>query len=216
MDNASRIPLAFNKLMEETRYRIAHYLLERPTYRIFGNTCMKMPEDELSALRQIVQQSSYLRRDVIDLGCGDGQVSKRLKDILEAHSIKGLDYSPRLVEEANKRIYAEVHDLMKEPVSGDLAVFWGSLHHLPDPVYVLNWTYQNFNKIIIREDKNTHRAIELGHKWSRMDLDQKIMQARIPKKNYAVFEPVKDKLFICISKNPKDLESLAGYQPIMR
>ncbi|MFA4931183.1 MAG: class I SAM-dependent methyltransferase [Patescibacteria group bacterium] len=123
----------------------------------------------------------YRGRKVIDLGCGDGKVSGLLKGILQPRSFIGIDRGRALIDKARKKMNGQfmVGDVEKDEICGDLGIMWGVLHHLDDPVAVLQKLKANFNSLIIRESVDKKRFFELGHRYNRGDFDNILKQAGV-------------------------------------
>jgi len=109
---------------------------------------------------------SFLQRHVIDLGCGDGRISVKLRRILKPKTFRGVDQSRALVRTAKQNnINAEMCDIEKEPISGDLGILWAVAHHFADPIKTLQKINQNFNSLIIIEHLNPIIFFELGRRF---------------------------------------------------
>jgi SAM-dependent methyltransferase len=116
--------------------------------------------------------SKYLHRSVTDIGCGNGSVSLKLQKILVPKDICGLDLSPTLIKLAQKNgLKSQVSDVELETPTGDLAILWGVLHHFCQPKLNLQKIYHSFKSLIIRESVSTKRILELGHRFSRQELE---------------------------------------------
>ncbi len=115
--------------------------------------------------------SEYTHRDITDIGCGDGKISKRIASVLESESYCGVDRSKQLIKSALRRgIRAKVLDIEKEELVGDVGILWGVVHHLNEPTKALSKLTKNFNGLIIRESIDEKRFFELGHKFDRAKL----------------------------------------------
>ncbi|MDX1536051.1 MAG: class I SAM-dependent methyltransferase [Candidatus Spechtbacterales bacterium] len=113
----------------------------------------------------------YKNRDVVDIGCGDGKLSIRIKEVLEPESFLGVDLSDAMIASAQKKgLDARVLNVEETNLSGDMGVMWGSLHHLTNPVRTTKNLSGKFKDIMIRESIDDSRIFELGHKMSKQDL----------------------------------------------
>ncbi|AFA49660.1 class I SAM-dependent methyltransferase [Acetobacterium woodii] len=81
---------------------------------------------------------------VLDLGCGNGNVLKKIMDISNA-KLFGLDLSPKMIESAQKKlgekVTLEVGDAEKLPYAEnqfDIVICNASFHHYPNPDRVLS------------------------------------------------------------------------------
>jgi hypothetical protein len=108
-------------------------------------------KDQISVLGTRVPPE-FLHRDLDDLGCGDGKITLRLKDIFQPGRLRGFDVNPGLVKRAIKKgIDARVMDLNTGIPAGELAVMWGVLHHLNDTETCLKRIRENYPMAFIRE-----------------------------------------------------------------
>jgi SAM-dependent methyltransferase len=108
----------------------------------------------------------FKRRQMDDLGCGDGRITLLLKEILLPTRVRGFDINPRLVKRVrDKGIEAEVRNIEKDMPRGELGVMWGVLHHLKDRQDCLERLKENYSLILIREPIKTGptNGWELGH-----------------------------------------------------
>ncbi|WP_369828492.1 class I SAM-dependent methyltransferase [Mycobacterium sp. E735] len=86
----------------------------------------------------LVDIAARHRGDVLDVGCGDGLLARRLATV--SRSVVGIDADPTAVERAIDRLQstdnasvllARFEAFAAEPRSFDLITFVASLHHLP-------------------------------------------------------------------------------------
>ncbi len=140
--------------------------IESLAYFFFGNNVIIGPhiKKQLEFLRKIVPPH-FQQRQMDDLGCGDGKVTVRLKEIFLPTKLRGFDVNPGLVRRArNRGIEAEVENLDDNMPTGELAVLWGVLHHLQDRECCLKKVKENYPLIFIREPvrNSVIRVLELG------------------------------------------------------
>jgi hypothetical protein len=108
---------------------------------------------------------AFQQRELDDLGCGDGKITLRLKNVFQPRKLRGFDVNPNLVRRAQKKgITAEIQDLDAGVPSGELAVMWGVLHHLKDRDTCLKRIGNNYSMAFIREPiKNKKlKGLEMG------------------------------------------------------
>mgnify|MGYP002794598183 CR=1 FL=1 len=81
--------------------------------------------------------------NVLDLGCGNGNVSGMIAEETEAH-VTGLDLSQQMIEQAKKRVGAKAQFIVgnaeKLPFADhtfDMIICNASFHHYPHPVTVV-------------------------------------------------------------------------------
>lgn len=153
--------------------------LEKILYSFGTNFSIYDISHELALLREHIP-SAFTSRDVIDIGCGDGKTSLKLRKILQPSSFTGVDISPALVKSAQDRgLKAKVVDVEKQEISGDLGVLWGVLHHLKTPGKTLKKINNNFKSLILREPINDRRIFEIAHKLGRENLLEILSTAQI-------------------------------------
>ncbi|GBD34235.1 Ribosomal RNA large subunit methyltransferase G [bacterium HR34] len=154
-------------------------LLEQLVYMFGVNFSAYDVDIELHYLSKNLNKK-YKNRNVVDIGCGDGSVSLKLKSILKPKSFIGVDVYETLVESAKKKgINARVLDVEKQDISGDLGIMWGVLHHLNDPIGTLKKLKNNFNNLIIRECIDENRILEAGHKLNKVKLMEILEKAGV-------------------------------------
>ncbi len=149
---------------------------QRLVYLFFGNNLVvgSHIKKQLNYLRQIVPDD-FKHRQTHDLGCGDGKITLRLKDIFQPSQFKGYDVCPELVKRTNdKGIEAEVKDLGKGLPCGEMAIMWGVLHHIDDMEACLKNIRDNYTYIFIREPVKAGgiNLLELGHPMQETELKE--------------------------------------------
>jgi hypothetical protein len=175
--------------------KLRQAIVERLAYLFFGNNLIigLHIKKQLEFLRGHIP-SSFQHRKMDDLGCGDGKVTIRLKDIFLPESLRCFDINPGLVKRASKKgFYAEVMNLEQDFPSGELAVMWGSLHHLQDMAGCLDKLRQHYQMVFIREPlkEGGISLLELGHPASKEKMESLVSKhlpgARIFFQNNAAF-----------------------------
>jgi hypothetical protein len=155
--------------------KLHHAIVEGLAYLFFGNNLVigLHIKKQLEFLREHIPPS-FQHRKMDDLGCGDGKVTIRLKDIFLPESLRCFDINPGLVRRAGKKGFCtEVMNLEQDFPSGELAVMWGSLHHLQDMAGCLDKLRQNYKMVFIREPlkKGGVSWLELGHPANKEDVE---------------------------------------------
>ncbi len=175
--------------------KLRHAIVERLAYLLFGNNIVVglHIKKQLEFLREHIPPG-FQHRKMDDLGCGDGKVTIRLKDIFLPESLRCFDVNPGLVRRTGKKgLCAEVMNLEQDFPSGELAVMWGSLHHLQDMAGCLDKLRQNYKMVFIREPLKEAGVswLELGHPTSKGDVESLVSKhlpgARILFQNNAAF-----------------------------
>jgi len=168
-------------------------ILEKTLYSLGTNFSFYDMPQELDYLEKNLP-NSFRFREVIDIGCGDGSVTLKLKKILEPKTIKGIDSSERLIRSAiKKNIIAEILDVEDQKIQGDLGILWGVLHHFKDPVKTMKKIKNSFRSLIIREPVNKKRIFELGHRMNKEKLLEVISKAGIDIRQCKIIDLAKTK-----------------------
>jgi hypothetical protein len=121
----------------------------------------------------------FLHRQLDDLGCGDGKITLRLKDIFKPVRLRGFDVHPALVWRAGKKgIDAQVKDLNAGLPAGELAVMWGVLHHLNNSEVCLKRIRDNYPMAFIREPiKNKAiNGLEMGKPLIKAEIENLVQK----------------------------------------
>ncbi|TET25769.1 MAG: class I SAM-dependent methyltransferase [Dehalococcoidia bacterium] len=151
--------------------------IERLAYLFLGNNVIigLHIRKQLKFLKEIVPPH-FQKRQMDDLGCGDGKVTVLLKEIFLPTRLRGYDINPSLVRRAkNRGVEAEVKNLDEDVPSGELAILWGVLHHLQDREGCLKRVKANYPLIFIREPiKGNIDLLELGSRLKREEMERLI------------------------------------------
>jgi 2-polyprenyl-3-methyl-5-hydroxy-6-metoxy-1,4-benzoquinol methylase len=118
---------------------------------------------------------SFLNREVDDLGCGDGRISRVMGQIFKAKKVRGFDVYPSLVKRARRNgVDACVMDLEAGMPSGELAVMWGVLHHLKDRETCIKRISENYPMVFIREPIKTIsvKVFEMGDPIEKEEIEE--------------------------------------------
>lgn len=160
--------------------KLRQAIVEKLAYLLFGNNLVVglHIKKQLEFLREHIPPS-FQHRKMDDLGCGDGKVTIRLKEIFLPESLRCFDVNPGLVRRSSKKGFcAEAIDLNKDFPSGELAVMWGSLHHLEDMAGCLDRLKQNYRMVFIREPLKEGGVswLELGHPASKEEMENMVAE----------------------------------------
>ena len=144
-------------------------------YKIFGTNFVigSQIRDQISILGTRLP-ASFKRREMDDLGCGDGKTTLLLKEVFQPLKLRGFDVHPSLVKRAiNNGIKAEILNLDDCLPSGELAVMWGVLHHLNDRESCLKKIKENYPMAFIREPiKNKAiKGFEMGQPLIKAEIE---------------------------------------------
>lgn len=99
-----------------------------------GSVHVQDLEKELRDLRSFLSAHGVSARTAVDVGCGDGHVTAKLRDLLGMDAISGFEINPRLVDKARRRgLQIVLADVLSMTVTGnfDMAVTYGAMHHFP-------------------------------------------------------------------------------------
>jgi len=175
-----------NKLVEKIMYSLG---INFPAYNV---------SRELDLLQKNIPDD-FLQRDVVDIGCGDGRLSLKLKQILKPKFFLGIDLSKSLIKSARKRgLNAKVLNIESQTYSGDIGILWGVLHHFNNPVSTLKKINREFHSLIIRESIDDKRLIELGRKMNRKKIMKILSSSSV--KIRKIIEVRKNKSLIILTK----------------
>lgn len=153
--------------------------------------------DEEIRLLKAHLPSKFTKRRVVDVGCGDGKTSLKLRKILKPVFFQGVDLSPALISRAQKRgLNAQVKDVSKEEIYGDLGILWGVIHHFNKPVETLRKIYTHFNSLIIRAPVEENRFCELGHKFNKREFLEILSEAGINSQDQIIVKAPKNNSLI--------------------
>lgn len=159
--------IAVNKIFEKIIYAFG---ISGSFYNVRKELC----------LLQSNLPKEFINRDVLDIGCGDGKISLKLKEILHPTSFRGVDASRHLVRSAKKwGLSVTIFDVETQPLQGDLGIMWGVLHHFQSPSQTLKKLCKEFNSLIIRESIDDKRIFELGNKLNKNVLMNIINEAQL-------------------------------------
>jgi|GEM_PF-813426 len=175
----------------------------------FGISCVNVASSQVGFIRKNVSQD-FKEKEMIDIGCGDGKMTKILAEIFKAKNVKAIDCSPALVKSAQRRgIKAKVQDIEKQEIKGELATMWGVLHHLTKKQKVLKNLAKNFKYVFIREEIKHFKIFEMGKLMTENELES-LYSVAFKKENIELLK-YKKALFL-FYRNPSCIEqsSLQG------
>jgi SAM-dependent methyltransferase len=144
-------------------------------YSVFGTSLVigSNIRSQLEMLKGRVP-SSFLNREMDDLGCGDGRITRMLGEVFQPRRLRGFDIYPALVKRARDRgIQAELLDLNTDLPEGELAVMWGVLHHLDDPEGCIRRITANYSLTFIREPirQKAVKGLEMGEPFAKEKIE---------------------------------------------
>jgi len=111
------------------------YGSKNPVVRLLMKGFFEQFESQLSGLPV---------KQIIEVGCGEGEIGNRLSKIFPAAGYRGFDIAEDIVREAKRRYPAlnfdvlSIYDLPKKPMKTDLVIASEVLEHLDDPVGGMN------------------------------------------------------------------------------
>jgi hypothetical protein len=136
----------------------------------------------------------FFNRELDDLGCGDGRITKLLGQAFKAKKVRGFDVYPSLVSRAcHKGVDACLMDLEANMPKGDLAVMWGVLHHHKEREACIKKIVENYPLVFIREPVKTGfiKWFEMGDPIEREEIETLVNKylpgARVSYYSYCVF-----------------------------
>ncbi|HZZ71928.1 MAG TPA: class I SAM-dependent methyltransferase [Pirellulales bacterium] len=118
---------------------------------------------------------------VVDVGCGDGTYTARLRRETKAVSLTGLDPAVKAIERA-QRMYEQkphelsfecgfVHDLVARGLHYDLAIYGGVLHHVADPAAEIADGFRLADEIFILEPNGWNPVLKYNERYSPYHLE---------------------------------------------
>lgn len=83
-------------------------------------------------------------QDILDVGCGTGELMKQILEEDPSRKLTGIDYSPNMIEQAKQKLgnlaaiqFADAQKLPFADNTFDMVTCCDSFHHYPDPDAVL-------------------------------------------------------------------------------
>jgi hypothetical protein len=158
--------------------------IQNLVYFIFGTNFVVGPQikKQIQMLKGKVPPE-FQGRALDDLGCGDGKITVRLKEVFKPSKLRGFDVNSSLVRRAKQKgIDAEVRNLDADVPQGELAVMWGVLHHLSDRETCLKRIRQNYRMAFIREPikNNAINGLEMGQPLIKEEIER-LVQKHLPR-----------------------------------
>jgi SAM-dependent methyltransferase len=130
---------------------------------------------ELSLLEAFLLSNQVEVESAIDVGCGDGKVTEKLKDLLGLRVIYGLDLNKRLLERAGKRGIHTIHGDMESirlQRTFDVVISYGSLHHARDTRLFIGNLKKISRKYLLIVDNTVRKTLfhkMTGSRYSPID-----------------------------------------------
>jgi len=106
-----------------------------------GSVHIQDLEKELRDLGSFLTRNGVVAKSAVDVGCGDGAVTAKVRKVLELDQIHGVEINPRLVGAARGRgLQVVLANILSLEVSGnfDVALSYGALHHFPDATKLIS------------------------------------------------------------------------------
>jgi hypothetical protein len=131
---------------------------------------------EIERLGAFLTAHDVAVRSAIDVGCGDGAITVRLRDVLGLDAIAGVELNARLSRHARSRgveVFEEDMEIMPIAKTYDIVISYGSLHHSPAPRLFVERLRRLANRYVLIVD-NTVRATPFhrltGSAWFPLEL----------------------------------------------
>lgn len=166
---------------------VREWIADNIGYRFFG-CCYNATTQPLFDYLATVAPKQFLDRRIVDLGCGDGTNTLRIRNIFRPKKIVGYERNSHLIKRAKARgLTVHERDLNRALPKGEMGVFMLSLHHLTDKRKALYRAVQNFRFLVICEPIQDvyHFLFDAGHPLSRIGWIQLFDQTM---KHYQLFE----------------------------
>lgn len=98
-----------------------------------GNVHFHNVDKELSYIKSLLDSEKKNIRTAIDIGCGDGRITKKIKTMLDIPLFYGMDINGQLLKKAQakgiKTIRCNANKITLK-TKYDLVLSYGSLHHM--------------------------------------------------------------------------------------
>jgi SAM-dependent methyltransferase len=121
-------------------------------YRLLGNWVANLLSAPYFTFIGEKIPNEYTKREISDLGCGDGYATEKIKELFRARSIKGYETNKYLIKRARQRgLTVEEIDLEKQVPKGEMATVWGVVHHLRNKEGFLKKIQSNFKFAVFNE-----------------------------------------------------------------
>ncbi|PIY59853.1 hypothetical protein COY95_04855 [Candidatus Woesearchaeota archaeon CG_4_10_14_0_8_um_filter_47_5] len=131
--------------------QLREWIAENIGYRFTGCAYNKTHDHLFTSLEPLIP-ARFFRREIADLGCGDGGNTLRIKKIFRARMIRGYERNEYLIARARKKgIVVKKMDLQASLPYGEMATFTFSLHHLPNKEEVLKKVMHHFKYLFLIE-----------------------------------------------------------------
>lgn len=120
-----------------------HFRYDQIAYSFFNrNVHVHNIEQELFYIKTLLDKEKNNIRTAIDIGCGDGKVTKKIKTMLDIPHFYGMDINRQLLEKAQAKGIKTIRcnaNKIKLRKKFDLVMSYGSLHHMENtPLYMKN------------------------------------------------------------------------------
>ncbi|MFH1915987.1 MAG: methyltransferase domain-containing protein [Nanoarchaeota archaeon] len=115
---------------------------------------------ELSRLQKFAENTDIKRDQAIDVGCGNGTITLKLKDHLKINEIHGLEMNAALAKISKEKGIPVIEADMETYRGGkkfDLVISYGSLHHAKHTVPFITNLAQMSKKHILIVDSTVRR-----------------------------------------------------------
>lgn len=149
--------------------RFKEWVGEKIGYRFFGCLYNKTHDHIFDFIATKIPKE-FLRKNITDLGCGDGGNTLRVKKVFKAKTIVGYDHNDYLLEKAKKKgLRVKKFDFNGGLPRGELATFTFSLHHSPDMEITIRQAIKNFDYVFLCEPMLDlyHRLFDSGTPLSK-------------------------------------------------
>ncbi|MDP3998874.1 MAG: methyltransferase domain-containing protein [bacterium] len=130
---------------------------------------------ELRLLKKFLLDNKVYAGSLIDIGCGDGYVTKELSDFLKIKNIYGLDVNKKLLNKAEKKGIKVIHaniDYYSPMERYDLVIIYGAVHHIKDTEKLIikaKTMSKNYILIVDSTVRNNFFHKILGSKYFPLD-----------------------------------------------
>lgn len=108
--------------------------IENIFYSLVGCVQQHDVKKELRRLKDMINGQKIRVKSMIDFGCGDGSITRKVAGILSAREVWGMDLNHMLLEKAAEKnikvLYHDISEPLKMENKFDLTFSYATLHHI--------------------------------------------------------------------------------------
>jgi trans-aconitate methyltransferase len=171
------VPLRFAAALDRSIGLPVRMRFEQAVYSLtHANAHFQDVHLEIERLAVFLSKHGVAVRSAIDVGCGNGVISDRLRDVLGLPEIAGVELNPALAKEARSRgVSVEEADIHVMPIARtyDMVISYGALHHSPNPRRLIRRLRALSNRYVLIVDNSVRHTLWhaiTGSAWFPLEL----------------------------------------------